>query len=129
MTWTETDVKAHMAKFYDPTARVDAQPKRNKYGAVRTQVDGIWFDSKAEAARYEELKLLQLAGNIVIQKIHPQFPIVYNSTVICIVELDFQYLENGKVVYQDVKGKDNDLSRLKRRLVEAFYSILVEIVK
>lgn len=26
-----------------------AKPKRNKYGAVKTVVDGITFDSKAEA--------------------------------------------------------------------------------
>ena len=116
-------------QFAALAATFQPKPKRNKYGAVKTQVDGIWFDSKAEAAYYDDLKLRQAAGLIVLQKVHPQFPIVYNSAVICIVELDFQYLENGTTVYTDVKGKDNDLSRLKRKLVEAFYSIVVEVVK
>jgi hypothetical protein len=36
----------------------------SKFHAKRTQVDGIWFDSKAEAGRYGELKLLERAGEI-----------------------------------------------------------------
>jgi len=34
----------------------------NKYGAKKTVVDNITFDSKKEAARYQELKLLEKAG-------------------------------------------------------------------
>ena len=36
----------------------------NKYHAIKTTVDGITFDSRAEARRYRELKLLERAGVI-----------------------------------------------------------------
>lgn len=35
----------------------------NKYGAKKTEVDGITFNSKAEAARYLKLKQMQQAGS------------------------------------------------------------------
>ena len=37
---------------------------KSKYRAVKTEVDGITFDSKREAARYMELMLMQRAGEI-----------------------------------------------------------------
>lgn len=37
---------------------------RNKYQAIKTTIDGIEFDSRKEAHRYQELLLLQRAGVI-----------------------------------------------------------------
>jgi len=39
-------------------------PPRNKFGAKITTVDGIRFDSLKEAARWQELRLLERAGEI-----------------------------------------------------------------
>lgn len=36
----------------------------NKYGSRKVEVNGIVFDSKREAARYQELLLLEKAGDI-----------------------------------------------------------------
>ena len=36
----------------------------NKYGSKKVEVDGIVFDSKKEANRYQELLLLEKAGEI-----------------------------------------------------------------
>lgn len=36
----------------------------NKYGARKTQVDGITFDSRAEAKYYEQLKWLKVSKQI-----------------------------------------------------------------
>ena len=36
----------------------------NKYGSKKVEVDGIVFDSKKEAKRYQELLLLEKAGEI-----------------------------------------------------------------
>lgn len=33
---------------------------KSKYNNVKTVVDGITFDSKAEARRYQELKFMQI---------------------------------------------------------------------
>lgn len=38
--------------------------RRNKYNAAKTKVDGITFDSKAEAKRYSELKIMQKSKEI-----------------------------------------------------------------
>lgn len=105
--------------------------KPNKYGAKRVQVDGIWFDSKREAARYNELKLMRDAGLIAKLTVHPRYVIQYRDRKICEVELDFYYYDDRDrtLHYEDVKGKDNPLSALKRKLVEAFYGIKVEVLR
>ena len=45
----------------------------NKYHAIKTTVDGITFDSRAEARRYRELKLLERAGVIENLVLQPKF--------------------------------------------------------
>jgi len=109
----------------------NVKPKTNKYGAVRTRVDGVYFDSKAEAARYNVLKLMRAADLITKLETHPSFIIEVNNIKICVVELDFKYfdLKRGEYVYEDVKGKDNPLSAFKRKLVEAIHGIKVEVIK
>lgn len=106
--------------------------KPSKYGAVRCELDSHKFDSKREMQRYCVLSLMQKAGEIRNLFVHPSFPIKIGETVVCVVELDFAYTDakTGKQRVEDVKGKDNALSRLKRRLLEASFPHLapVEIV-
>ncbi len=49
---------------------------RNKYGAKATTVDGVAFDSKAEAQRYLQLKAMEKAGEIVDLKLQVRFPLI-----------------------------------------------------
>ena len=49
---------------YSSAQTPPTKPKRSKYGAIKTEVDGIKFDSKHEASRYKELRLLEQAGEI-----------------------------------------------------------------
>src|SRR5271157_4200451 len=54
--------------------------KRQKYGNKKVEVDGILFDSTKETKRYQELKLLELAGKIsslTLQKTFELAPAVY----------------------------------------------------
>lgn len=106
--------------------------RTHKYNARRTTVDGISFDSLKEARRYGELKLLEKAGKIVDLKIHPSFPIVIDGKNICVVELDFSYSLRYQYslveVYEDAKGFDTAISKLKRKLVEAVYGFKVELI-
>jgi len=106
------------------------QKKENKLHAKSITVDGFRFDSLAEAKRYGELKLLERNGDISGLKVHPVFPVEIAGRPICKVILDFRYEDkNGDEVFEDVKGKDTALSRLKRKMVEAVYNIDVEIVR
>lgn len=100
---------------------------RNKYGAVRTTVDGITFASKAEANRYQELKLLLKAQKIAELELQPKYKIAINGIKVCSVILDFKYYDKrlDRFIIEDVKGKDTPISRLKRKLVEAAYGIKV----
>lgn len=49
------------------------KPKKSKYGAVKTEVDGIMFDSKREAKRYQELRLLEQAWEITNLRLQVPF--------------------------------------------------------
>lgn len=116
-------------------ATLRGQFRRSKYGAIRTTVDGIAFDSKAEARRYSELKLCQQARTIYELKLQPKLSIEINGTKVCNVILDFSYqlapvLRWAELpIYEDVKGRDNALSKLKRKLVEAQYGIKVKLIR
>lgn len=57
-----------MADYHKLTGR-----KTNKYHNVKTTVDGIEFDSKLEASRYKELKMLLKAGEIKSFNRQPSF--------------------------------------------------------
>jgi len=108
--------------------RVDAR-RHSKYGAVKTTVDGILFDSKAEARRYEELRLRMMAGEIEALQVHGRYPLTAHllekphRIVVGDYVSDFDYLENGRLVVEDVKGVKTPLYRWKKKHFEAQYSI------
>lgn len=101
----------------------------SKYGAKKTVIDGITFDSKAEASRYSVLRLLanghtitdlrtqvrfDLAPSVVIQG-RKRPPMRYIA--------DFTYMDGGKLVVEDVKGMLTPVYKLKRHLMKAVHSI------
>lgn len=97
--------------------------KRNKFGAVRTEVDGIKFHSKKEASRYLELKLLQADGAISELRLQVSYRIVVNNALICRYIADFVYVQDGQEIVEDVKGKITDVYRLKKKLMKACHGI------
>lgn len=102
----------------------------NKYHAVKTTVGGITFDSKREAARYQELLLLQRAGLIRDLALQVPFAITVNGKKICTYIADFQYVDmtTGKTVTEDSKGVRTQTYVIKRKLVEALYDVkIVEV--
>lgn len=99
----------------------------SKYGAKRVEVDGIRFDSQAEARRYGELRLLEAAGTIFDLKLQVEYPVHLKGQHICTYRADFVYFdrEKGEWIIEDVKGVRTQVYRLKRRLVEASYGITI----
>ena len=104
---------------------------RSKYRAIKTEVDGIMFDSKKEAGRYVELKKRLDAGIIQDLKLQPKFDCIINGKKICTYRADFEYLlvdeigPQGQISYyvvEDVKGYKTDVYKLKKKLVEALFS-------
>lgn len=103
-----------------------------KYGAKKTVVDGITFDSKAEANRYAALKIQQHAGVISRLELQPQFKCAVNGRHICTYKADFRYFCNARqrLVTEDVKGVETRDFKLKKKLVEAlFYPLTIDVVK
>jgi len=99
-------------------------PKRNKFGAVKTTVDGIVFHSKKEAARYVVLKELLASGAISDLKLQVSHQITVLGVKICRYISDFEYLDsNGKFVCEDVKGRITPVYRLKKKLMLACHGI------
>lgn len=101
---------------------------RTKYNAVPTEVDGIRFDSKKEAKRYQDLKLLQRAGeisNLVCDKAILTWKLAVNGFPVCKYEADFSYIEKGHAVIEDCKGMKTAMYRLKKKLMFAIYGIQI----
>jgi len=99
--------------------------RRNKYNAIRTEVDGIKFDSRKEAGRYCDLKLLQKAGDVSHMLL--QVPFVLDAGIK--YKLDFLvFWTDGHQSYEDVKGIDTPVSKLKRKQVEFRYPIKIELL-
>ncbi len=98
----------------------------NKYRAVKTVVDGVTFDSKKEASRYQELKLLERAGEIVELDLQKTFRIEINGCLVCKYKADFCYMDDGVYIVEDTKSeitRKNRVYRLKKKLMKAVYDI------
>lgn len=94
--------------------------KRNKYGNVKVEVDGMLFDSKKEAKRYNELKLLEKAGTIEGLKLQVPFELIPSQPDEKAVKYiaDFVYIENGQTIVEDVKGCKTKDYIIKRKLMK-----------
>lgn len=95
----------------------------SKYGNKPTVVDGITFDSKAEAHRYLQLRQMQADGKLSDLKTQPSFvllPAFVDSAGVKQRPLtylgDFQYTADGKTIVEDVKGYRNRVYSLKKKL-------------
>lgn len=97
----------------------------SKYHAVPVEIDGVRFASKKEAKRFQDLKLLERAGQIRGLELQPVYPVFINHVEIFKYRGDFQYIENGVKVLEDCKGFKTDIYRLKKRGVEAYYGIKI----
>jgi hypothetical protein len=96
----------------------------HKYGAKRTEVDGIKFMSKSEANRYVDLKRLQSAGVIQNLSLQPRFTLQEGFLNVDTLEkerkieyvADFMYEINGEIVVEDCKGFKTADYKIKRKL-------------
>lgn len=120
-----------------------------KYHNKKIKVDGIIFDSKKEAVRYKELKILEKAG--IIHDVQRQvkyilIPAQYEHTSgiyskgknkgspkkgklierECAYYADFVYTENGETVVEDTKGVKTPEYIIKRKLMLYVHNIKIK---
>lgn len=105
---------------------------RRKYNNRKVEIDGIKFDSKREARRYQELKLLERNGNISALELQPRFELLSkyrNGAGKAIRKMeyvaDFKYIQDGQVIIEDTKGFKTKDYLLKKKLFEKKYYPLV----
>jgi len=107
-------------------ALIAPRKRGNKYRAVKTTVDGVTFDSKREAARWQELELLQEAGEISDLRRQVAFPLLpaENGERGVKYIADFVYTRNGLSICEDVKSaatRNRQDYIIKRKLFKHIY--------
>jgi hypothetical protein len=103
--------------------------RKHKYNAIKTVIDGITFDSKLEAKRYSQLKILERSNEISNLELQIPMHIVINDVKICKYICDFRYTCNGKVIHEDAKGMTTPVFNLKKKLVKAVHGVDITIYK
>jgi hypothetical protein len=106
--------------------------KPSKYHNQKTEYNGIQFDSRKEASRYQELMLMQRAGLIRSIELQPRYDLAVNGHKLGFYRADFRYevVATGQQVTEDVKSKATKTAVycLKKKLVKALYGIeIVEV--
>ena len=99
-----------------------------KYHSIRTwsNLCNRWFASKAEAARGEELRLLEMAGEITDLHYQTKFVLAIKQPRITIT-IDFAYKEKGQQVYEDSKGVLTRDFRTKMEWLRQIHGIKVKL--
>lgn len=116
---------------YKAMAAKSAGKPGNKFRAKKTIVGSVTFDSKAEATRYSELRIMEHRGEISDLELQPAFPLIVNGHIIGTYEADFRYrtTADDRRHVEDVKSPATMTPqyRLKKKLTEALYpGVVVE---
>lgn len=117
------------ADFQRQTIQFAQMPKRNKYGAIRTYspIAGRTFDSKAEANRGNILALREKAGEISDLEYQVKFKLCDKPRIT--ITVDFRYVEDGVVKYEDAKGVLTRDSRTKFAWLQEKHGVVVELIR
>lgn len=98
--------------------------ERRKYANEPTVVDGLRFDSKAEARRWCELRILERAGEIRGLERQVEYELIPacarpsgGKERATSYRADFVYWRKDRKVVEDVKGAVTAEFRLKRKLM------------
>lgn len=80
--------------------------RRSKYNVSKIAIEGIVYDSHAEANRHRDLLLLEKAGNIEALHYHGiRFSLGKSDKGRLISYTpDFVYIEDGKLIAEEIKG-------------------------
>ncbi len=104
--------------------------RQGKYGVApkteRTSREGVVFDSKGELVRWEELRLLERAGEVSELRRQVKYPLDVGGVKVGSYTADFSYLDcRGRHVVEDFKGVRTPVYRLKAKLMLALYGIKI----
>lgn len=109
---------------------------RSKYNAKKVVIDNIKFDSKAEAAYYQQLKLLKLTGEVTSFDLQPEFTLQdsfrKNGKLYRAIKYKADFLvrySDGHEELIDIKGMLTKEFRIKQKLFEMRYMQSIKCLK
>lgn len=106
-----------------------------KYNNVKVEIDGIKFDSKREAKRYSELKLMEKGKVIDGLQLQVPFELIPSQKGGLRKELPMKYIadfvyydtEKRKTVIEDTKGVKTKDYVIKRKLMKLNGNEITEV--
>ncbi len=127
--WSTSDLADAYRRLGEPCPITAACGEgRSKYNAHRTVVDGITFDSGAEAHHWRALVIAEQAGAISQLERQPAFLLQAKFTDesgkkhrAITYRADFRFVRGGKVTVVDVKGYPTEAFKLKWKMALAKY--------
>ena len=112
--------------------------RKSKYGARKTELDGIVFDSNHEARRYAYLKTLERAGEISGLERQVKYILVpaqagedgkiVERAVIYVADFVYRDAHSGEKVVEDAKGMRTRDYIIKRKLMRYVHGIEIREV-
>ena len=112
--------------------------RKSKYGARKTELDGIVFDSNHEARRYAYLKTLERAGEISGLERQVKYILVpaqagedgkiVERAVIYVADFVYRDVRSGETVVEDAKGMHTREYIIKRKLMRYVHGIRIREV-
>lgn len=112
----------------------------SKYGAKKVTYDGKTFDSKKEAQRYAELRLLERGKVIKDLKCQVKYPLLLaqyekgengkllERGVTYVADFAYTDCKTGERIVEDTKGVKTEAYIIKRKLMLYFYGIRIKEV-
>lgn len=107
-----------------------------KYRNKPQTIDGIRFDSKHEARRWQELLILQSTGRItglerqVKYELAPKIKLLGDARTRPAIRMiiDFRYWEGDQMILEDAKGDVDPVWRIKQHLLKTVHGLDVRKV-
>lgn len=120
---TESPAEANVERLRPILACGPRKGRGSKYGNKITELSGIKFASKHEADVYDELCMMEAAGEIEHLACQVRCPIMINGLKVCTYIADFHYKQDGVWAYVDAKGFKTPVYKLKKKLMFACLGI------
>ena len=110
--------------------------RRSKYRNKKVQLDGHTFDSKAEARYYQQLKLMERAGEILFFRLQPRYRLLdgfekhgkKHRPVDYVADFEIHH-KDGSIEVVDVKGMQTQVFKIKEKMFNAKYPHKLTLVK
>jgi len=109
---------------------------KSKYGNKKVKIDGLTFDSKAEALFYSELKIRQKTGEILFFRVQPRYRLLdgfekdgkRHRPIDYIADFEIHH-KDGSIEVVDVKGFKTEVFKIKEKMFNKKYPHKLTLVK